>query len=61
MKSDSASRAAAIGLSAASFGVLGACLTLPGTLLPVLVEQFGIRLVQAGSMLAMQPCAASDV
>ena len=42
-------------LSAASFAVLGACLTLPGTLLPVLVEQFGIRLVEAGSMLALQP------
>jgi fucose permease len=42
-------------LSAASFGTLGACLTLPGTLLPLLVEQFGIRLVEAGSMLALQP------
>lgn len=42
-------------LSAASFGVLGACLTLPGTLLPLLVEQFGVRLVEAGSMLALQP------
>jgi len=45
----------AVGLAAASFGVLGACLTLPGTLLPLLVEQFGIRLVEAGSMLALQP------
>src|SRR5262249_41075650 len=44
-------------LSAASFGVFGACLTLPGTLLPLLVEQFGIRLVEAGSMLALQPVA----
>jgi fucose permease len=44
-------------LSAASFGVLGACLTLPGTLLPLLVDQFGIRLVEAGSMLALQPVA----
>ena len=42
-------------LSAASFGVLGACLTVPGTLLPLLVEQFQIRLVEAGSMLALQP------
>jgi fucose permease len=42
-------------LSAASFGVLGACLTLPGTLLPLLVEEFEIRLVEAGSMLALQP------
>ena len=44
-----------VALSAASFGVLGACLTLPGTLLPLLVERFGIRLVEAGSMLALQP------
>ena len=42
-------------LSALSFGSLGACLTLPGTLLPLLVEQFEIRLVEAGSMLALQP------
>ena len=42
-------------LSAASFGILGGCLTLPGTLLPLLVERFGIRLVEAGSMLALQP------
>jgi len=47
----------AIILSAASFGVMGACMTLPGTLLPLLVEQFGIRLVEAGSMLALQPVA----
>lgn len=45
----------AVGLSATSFGVLGACLTLPGTLLPLLVDQFHIRLVEAGSMLALQP------
>ena len=44
-----------VGLSAASFAVLGACLTLPGTLLPLLVERFDIRLVEAGSMLALQP------
>jgi fucose permease len=45
----------AVGLSAASFAALGACLTLPGTLLPLLVEQFDIRLVEAGSLLALQP------
>lgn len=42
-------------LSAASFAALGACLTLPGTLLPLIVDRFGIRLVEAGSMLALQP------
>lgn len=45
----------AVALSAASFGTLGGCLTLPGTLLPLLVERFDIRLVEAGSMLALQP------
>jgi len=45
----------AVVLSAASFAILGGCLTLPGTLLPLLVERFGIRLVEAGSMLAAQP------
>jgi fucose permease len=45
----------AVGLSAASFGVLGAAQTLPGTLLPLLVEHFRIRLFEAGSMLALQP------
>ena len=45
----------AVVLSAASFAILGGCLTLPGTLLPFLVERFGIRLVEAGSMLALQP------
>ena len=45
------------GLSAASFAVIGACLTLPGTLLPLLVKQFGMRLVEAGSMMAFQPVA----
>lgn len=44
----------ATALSGASFGVLGACLTLPGTLLPLLVQEFGIRLVEAGSMFALQ-------
>lgn len=46
---------AAVVLAAASFGSLGACLTLWGTLLPVVVSAFGIRLVEAGSMLALQP------
>src|SRR5262245_53222542 len=46
---------AIVTLSALSFGVLGAALTVPGTLLPLLVEQFQIRLVEAGSMLALQP------
>jgi fucose permease len=46
-----------ITLAAASFAVLGACLTLPGTLLPLLVDQFGMRLIEAGSMLALQPIA----
>lgn len=45
----------AVVLSAITFGVFGACMTLPGTLLPILVEQFAIRLVEAGSMLALQP------
>ena len=45
----------AVVLSSASFAILGGCLTLPGTLLPLLVERFGIRLVEAGSMLALQP------
>ncbi len=47
----------AVFLSAASFAIFGACLTLPGTLLPLLVPQFDMRLVQAGSMLAFQPAA----
>lgn len=42
-------------LASASFGALGACLTLPGSLLPILVEAFEVRLVEAGSMLALQP------
>jgi len=41
-------------LASASFAVIGACLTLPGTLLPLLVVDFDIRLVEAGSMLALQ-------
>lgn len=49
-----ASRKASVFLAACSFGVLGACLTLPGTLLPILVEHFHLRLVEAGSMMALQ-------
>ncbi|MBI5507026.1 MAG: MFS transporter [Deltaproteobacteria bacterium] len=49
-----ASRKVPIFLAACSFGVLGACLTLPGTLLPILVEHFHLRLVEAGSMMALQ-------
>lgn len=45
----------AVLLASASFGAIGACMTLPGSLLPVLVEAFDIRLVEAGSMLALQP------
>jgi fucose permease len=44
-----------VALSAATFTLTGACLTLPGTLLPILLEQFQIRLVEAGSMFALQP------
>jgi len=49
-----ASRNVPVLLAACSFGVLGACLTLPGTLLPILVEHFHLRLVEAGSMMALQ-------
>jgi len=48
-------RSAAIALASASFGALGACLTLPGSLLPILVVAFDVRLFEAGSMLALQP------
>lgn len=44
----------AVLLASASFGAIGACMTLPGSLLPVLVEAFDIRLVEAGTMLALQ-------
>ncbi len=44
-------------LSASSFAAIGACLTLPGTLLPLLVKQFDMRLVEAGSMIALQSVA----
>ncbi len=47
----------AVVLASASFGVVGACLTLPGTLLPLLLDDFGIRMFEAGSMLALQPVA----
>ncbi len=45
----------AIGLASLSFGMLGVCLILPGALLPLLVDHFGMRLVEAGSLLALQP------
>ncbi|MFI5398331.1 MAG: MFS transporter [Candidatus Binatia bacterium] len=44
-------------LAAASFAAVGGCLTVPGTLLPVLVDAFKIRLVEAGSMFALQATA----
>ncbi len=44
-------------LAAASFAAIGGCLTVPGTLLPVLVDAFHIRLVEAGSMFALQATA----
>jgi len=45
----------AIALASISFGALGVCMILPGALLPLLVEKFGMRLVEAGSMMALQP------
>src|SRR5512139_27008 len=44
-------------LASAAFAAVGGCLTVPGTLLPVLVEAFRIRLVEAGSMFALQGTA----
>jgi fucose permease len=44
-------------LASATFAAVGGCLTVPGTLLPVLVDAFGIRLVEAGSMFALQAVA----
>lgn len=44
-----------IALASASFGVLGACLTLAGALLPVIVQELGISLMGAGSLLALYP------
>lgn len=42
-------------LASLSFGTLALCLVLPGALLPLLVERFGMRLVEAGALLALQP------
>jgi fucose permease len=47
----------AVALASASFFMLGACVTLPGMVLPLLLVQFDMRLVEAGSMLALQPIA----
>ena len=55
MSRESVRRWWVVALSAATFALTGACLTLPGTLLPVLLEAFQIRLVEAGSMFALQP------
>ena len=44
-------------LASATFAAVGGCLTVPGTLLPVLVDAFRIRLVEAGSMFALQATA----
>ncbi len=49
------SRVLVIALAAAAFGLLGGCMTLAGALLPVLLDELGISLMQAGSMLAFQP------
>jgi len=49
------SRRFVIGLASASFGLLGACMTLPGALLPVILDALGINLMEAGSVLALQP------
>jgi fucose permease len=40
-------------LACATFGAVGISMTVPGTLLPVLVEALRIRLVEAGSMFAL--------
>ena len=42
-------------LSSATFALIGACITIPGALLPILVDDFHISLIEAGSMLAFQP------
>ena len=44
-------------LASATFAAVGGCLTVPGTLLPVLVDAFRIRLVEAGSLFALQATA----
>lgn len=49
------SRGFVIGLGSASFGLLGACMTLPGALLPVILDALAIGLMEAGSILALQP------
>ena len=46
-----------VALACASFTMLGAGIALPGALLPLLVDAFAIRLVEAGSMLACAPIA----
>jgi FHS family glucose/mannose:H+ symporter-like MFS transporter len=46
-----------VALACASFAALGAGIALPGALLPLLVDAFAIRLVEAGSMLACAPIA----
>lgn len=45
----------ALFLASVTFALLGACITIPGALLPLLVEDFHISLIEAGSMLALQP------
>ena len=40
-------------LACATFGAVGASMTVPGTLLPVLLDALRIRLVEAGSMFAL--------
>lgn len=42
-------------LASLSFATLALCLVLPGALLPLLVERFQMRLMEAGSLLALQP------
>jgi FHS family glucose/mannose:H+ symporter-like MFS transporter len=42
-------------LASLSFATLALCLVLPGALLPLLVERFHMRLMEAGSLLALQP------
>jgi FHS family glucose/mannose:H+ symporter-like MFS transporter len=51
------SATAGVILASATFAAVGGCLTVPGTLLPVLVDAFRIRLVEAGSMFALQATA----
>ncbi len=44
-----------LALSALSFAALAVCLILPGALLPLLLERFQMRILEAGTLLAMQP------